>query len=346
MIDRVKNPWRRKKGVIVFDIETAPLTGWNESDKRKARFRCGVAFVYDRKCYLEFTKPKELVRLLKGAKSLVSYNGEGFDFLVLEKHGLRIRKFKDRWRPQSIESFDIMHTIQALRPHKHRGKKYPKLEEMMEQHYGTSKSRYSPEDMKHLLRHCREDVENTVKLYEEEVWEVPVLSRTSAKRCWEHCYDDDISGVVYDGESLTQINDFGIPIKRYLNAEATMLCPKCKAKKLPLRLVAQGRENRVECPRCGAVVTFSADNEIAGVQSKRAFKLSVCKNCGKRLESAGYNHYGYGAGMGYLSSGRTKCPACGNGCYEWENDDTPGFREHWIGSCCKCKRDISKWLSR
>jgi len=343
MIDKVKNPWRKRKGVVVFDIETDSLKGWEENHKRKARFRCGVAFVYDKNSFFEFTKPKKLVELLSCAKSLVSYNGEGFDFLVLEKYGLKIREYKDRWRPRNIESFDIMHTIQENRPRKNRGKKYLKLEEMMVQHYGIKKTQYDNENEKQLLHHCHEDVEYTVRLYEEKIWQVPIITRKSKKRRWEHYYDDDMSGVVWDGENWTDVNDFGMPIESKISAEATMLCPRCKGERLSLRRVARKKDSDVICPKCGTVITFSPANEIVSVLSKKEYESSVCKNCGRRIEKSGYSHYGYGAGYGYLSSGRSICPACGKGCFEWSDDDTPGFREHWKGSCCKCKRDIEKW---
>jgi hypothetical protein len=342
-VDEVRNPWRRRKGVVVFDIETDMLERWYEHDKREAKFRCGVAFVYDKNSFYEFTKPKKFVEILKRAKALVSYNGEGFDFLVLEKYGLRIRKYKDRWRPEKIDSFDIMHTLQENRPRKNRGKKYPKLEELMTQHYGIIKTRYDHEKQAQLLRHCREDVEYTVKLYEEGIWQVPIKTRESRKRCWEHYYDDDISGVVWDGETWTDVNDFGMPIKSNIGAESARLCPGCKAKRLSLRRVAQGKESEVVCPQCGTVMIFSPANEIVSIQSQKEYGLSVCKKCGKRIEAGGYAHYGYGAGSGYLRSGRSICPVCDKGCYEWGDDETPGFRDHWKGKCCRCKRDIGEW---
>jgi hypothetical protein len=343
MIDEVRNPWRKRNGVVVFDVETDWSADWSTRGKLERTFKCGVAYVYNKKKYLEFSEPEKLVQLLKRAKTLVSFNGEGFDFLVLKKHGLKIRKYRNRWKPQRIESLDIMHGIAEYRPRRNRGKKYPSLEEMMFQHYGVKKSEYNPDNLREIRKHCCEDVEYTKRLYEESTWQVPIKKRSILKRRWEHYYDDDMSGGVWDGENWTYIRDFGMPIKSHISAESTMLCPGCKAKRLSLRRVAQGKDSEVVCPQCGTVITFSPANEIISIQSKKEYESSVCKNCGKRIEASGYTHFGYGADYGYLRSGRSICPACGKGCFEWSDDETPGFREHWKGSCCKCNRDIGKW---
>ena len=73
---------------------------------------------------------------------------------------------------------------------------------------------------------------------------------------------------------------------------------------------------------------------------------NVCPNCNGRLENSGYEHYGYGAGHGFLTRGKSICPVCNKGCYAWEDDDTPGFREHWKGKCCFCKKDIDEWYMK
>ncbi len=345
-VDEVINPWQKRKGVVVFDLETDWSDDWSTRGKLDRTFKCGVAYVYDKKKYLVFREPEKFVQLLKRARTLVSFHGEGFDFLVLNKYGLNIRKYRNRWKPQKIESLDIMFGIAEYRPRRNRGKKYPSLEEMMFQHYGVKKSKYNPDNLRDVRKHCREDVEYTKRLYEESTWQVPIIKRSTRKRRWEHYYDDDMSGAVWDGENWTDVNDFGMPIESSISAEATLLCPGCKRKKLPLRRVAQKKESEVVCPKCGTVITFSPANEIACVQSKREYDSSICKNCGRRIKEGGYSHFGYGAGYGYLRSGRSICPACGKGCFEWSDDETPGFRDHWKGACCKCKRHIEKWKPR
>jgi hypothetical protein len=102
------------------------------------------------------------------------------------------------------------------------------------------------------------------------------------------------------------------------------------------------RTDKVECDKCGAVITFSPANDILPMKSEE-YKSSICPNCRGMIEGSGCPHYGCEAGHGYLSSGRSICPACGMGCYEWEDDDTPGFRDHWKGKCCKCNKNIDDW---
>lgn len=182
IIEKVENPWRnfanwrKRKGIIVFDIETNWAKKWTEEERRNATFKCGVAYIYDEDRFYEFTDPIEFIKLLRTAKVLVSYNGEGFDFLVLKKYGLEVRKYvvkeKDRWKPENSISRDIMYTIYD----KNREKKYVSLERLMIQHYGIKKAKYNPNDMEQLLKHCREDVEYTKKLYEEKIWQVPRIA--------------------------------------------------------------------------------------------------------------------------------------------------------------------------
>jgi hypothetical protein len=307
-IDKVQNPWRVKKDIVVLDIETDWLYDWSEQGKRDSNFRCGVVFSYNDKKYHKFKVAKKLVKFLKKYKAIVSYNGEGFDFLVLEQHGLKIKKYKNRWKPLRIKSLDIMHTIQERRPKKHHNKKYPSLEEMMLQHYGVNKIEYNPKDLKEVMKHCRKDVEYTKKLYEEKSWDVPVIERSSKKRIWDNYYDDDDSGVVWDGENWTYVADFARPVGS------------------------------------GGVIKFAPGTpKIISAKSKKEVAKNVCPNCGKRLDASEYEHYGYGAGHGFISEGRSICPICGKGCYDWEDDDTLGFRHSWRGSCCFCGKDIDKW---
>lgn len=343
MIDKVKNPWSLRKGVIVFDIETNWVDDWSEPGKRNSVFKCGVAFSYDDNKFHKFKNPTRFVRFLNNAKALVSYNGEGFDFLVLEKYGLKLRKHENRWKPQDIKSFDVMHAISERRPQKHRNKKYPSLDEIIFQHYGSNKTKYDANDLKQVIKHCFEDVKYTKMLYEEKIWKVPVIERTSKKRRWDNYYDDDVSGVVWDGENWTYIAEFGMPIVT-ISASDTVLCPMCKENKLSLYEVARMRTDKVRCSKCNAIVTFRGPTkEILNIQTEEDFNSSICPNCGKRLEKSGYSHHGWGAGSGDFSSGRSICPICGKGCYEWEDEATPGFREHWKGQCCKCRKNIDKW---
>src|SRR3989338_3151742 len=99
-LDTVKNPWNRRKSVAVFDIETKYLDSWKDCDKKAAQFICGVIYSYGGGSYHKFTNPTEFVKALTPFSYLVSYNGEGFDFLVLEKYGLKIAPYGNRYKPR------------------------------------------------------------------------------------------------------------------------------------------------------------------------------------------------------------------------------------------------------
>ena len=110
-----------------------------------------------------FKKPTDFVSEIKKHKHIVSYNGEGFDFFVLEKYGLELvkkshkKKSKipekdlignDRLRlnqgrkgcrkPIGFDSYDVLSAIVALIPYGS-NKKWPSLEEMMQSHYNCKK---------------------------------------------------------------------------------------------------------------------------------------------------------------------------------------------------------------
>jgi uncharacterized protein YprB with RNaseH-like and TPR domain len=94
MIEEVGNPWRNRKDVMIIDIETNFDEDWSEHGKRNRIFRCGVAYSYNDEKYYSIKDPKEFVSLVSKSKILVTYNGEGFDFLVLEKYGFKIKKYE------------------------------------------------------------------------------------------------------------------------------------------------------------------------------------------------------------------------------------------------------------
>jgi hypothetical protein len=52
-----------------------------------------------------------------------------------------------------------------------------------------------------------------------------------------------------------------------------------------------------------------------------------CPNCGKEL---------FKERSELVEKERSLCPECHSGCFESENDDTPGFRDSWATKCCKC----------
>jgi hypothetical protein len=71
--------------------------------------------------------------------------------------------------------------------------------------------------------------------------------------------------------------------------------------------------------------------------------MKNCPNCGKEIYS---DHYNQNDDLGgdddnlnpiEISWGRYICQ-CGEGCYEWEDDNTIGCKEQSKGKCCKCKK--------
>jgi hypothetical protein len=342
IFDYVENPWKERDDVVIFDIETDFVLDWSLEAKKSLDFRCGVAFSYKDEKYHKFTDPKKFVGLLKKAKALVTYNGEGFDFIVLEKYGLKIKETIDkRFLPEGICSFDIMHKIQELRPKGSFEKKFPSLDEMINSHYGKHKTKYDANVKEEVLKHCLEDVEFTKRLYEEEMWIIPVKEKPQ-RRIWETDYDSDLYGEVDYGEGTTRIVDFGMPIavteEDYIfGGPDTIPCPLCGQGTLCLYAVLKAREDSLTCSECKGITKFIAGTRsIQYSMTKEELESKVCPNCKQSLISSGYDHHGYGAGTGYISSGRSICKKCGKGCYEWEDDDTPGFRDHWKGKCCFC----------
>ncbi|MBP2030265.1 hypothetical protein J2755_001199 [Methanohalophilus levihalophilus] len=201
--DFVSNPWGAREGVAIIDVETDFGDIRSMKSKRERKFRCGVIYSYDQKNMQVFKKPTDFVSEIKKHKHIVSYNGEGFDFFVLEKYGLELvkkshkKKLKipekellensllrlnlDRKgcrKPVDFDSYDLLSAIVALRPYGN-NKKWPSLEEMMQTHYNCKKENINLKraTLKQLIKHCIEDVEYLKRLYEEKTWIVPVIPR-------------------------------------------------------------------------------------------------------------------------------------------------------------------------
>ncbi|MGC8979164.1 MAG: hypothetical protein ACP5K4_07525, partial [Caldisericum sp.] len=167
-------------GVMVIDIETELVKSWNEESIRKCEFKCGVAYSYDDKKFHKFQDAKKFVKFISKAKALVTYNGERFDFLALEKYGFKIVRYFNRWKPKGIISFDIMYAIIENRTHK--GAKYPSLDDLIYHSYGLNKKEYNHNVPEELMNHCLEDVKFTKEMYEKEVWEVPVIEKQKYRK--------------------------------------------------------------------------------------------------------------------------------------------------------------------
>jgi len=195
-IQEIKNPWEFRKGVMVYDIETNRDGGMSEEAKKEKIVLCAVVYSYSEDEYYTFTDGNKLVEKLKEAEYLVTYNGEGFDHIVLKKHGLKIRKITQmkRWITIGIKSLDIMGEAQKRRPPNHQGehgKKYPSLDEMAKSTLNESKGEADHKDIKKLLQYCKKDVEITKRLFESPIWKFPILEKTRFRK-YDNLYDDDI----------------------------------------------------------------------------------------------------------------------------------------------------------
>jgi hypothetical protein len=223
---------------------------------------------------------------------------------------------------------------------------------MMEEHYQVKKDQYNPNKIEEVMDHCIQDVEYTKKLYEERNWKVPILERRNTKQRWKNRYDDDISGVIWDGEQWTYLSDFGNP-KYMVSARdffddklpKTIICPLCDKEEISLYPIYKMDTDEITCKKCGGLIVFQpGSNLIFTTYTKKELHEKVCPNCTKQLLEKGYDHYGYGAGHGEIIEGRSICPACKGGCYDWEDDNTPGFRDHYKGNCCSCGIDVGQFL--
>lgn len=201
--DFVTNPWNTREGMAIIDIETDFGDIRSMRSKSERKFRCGVIYSYDSKKIQVFKKPMDFVNEMKKHKHIVSYNGEGFDFFVLEKYGIELVKKSHKKSPKipekdliknnllklkrdrkgcrkliGFESYDVLSAIIALRPNGD-NKKWPSLEEMMLSQYNCQKEKINLKraTLKQLIKHCIEDVEYLKQLYEEKTWIVPIIPR-------------------------------------------------------------------------------------------------------------------------------------------------------------------------
>lgn len=156
------NPIRR----VVFDIETKPFSeafrnADNDRERRKLAPKMRVACAYDeyndRYTYYTEENASKLIALLENSDEVISFNGLGFDVLVLQKYyglkgkvpikGLHI----DLYQEFKVHGWGISLDKAArlnLNEKKHTaGREMEKL------------------DLKELKVACRSDVEQTYKLY-------------------------------------------------------------------------------------------------------------------------------------------------------------------------------------
>lgn len=110
---------------------------------------------------------KELSALFAKHKTLVTFNGKGFDLPVLVKTGVKqkldlpykdLRVYSKKW--QAEQHIDLMEFISN-------GADWKSLDEYLQIYLGVKKTPidFATATQEELEKHCTEDVENTYKLY-------------------------------------------------------------------------------------------------------------------------------------------------------------------------------------
>jgi hypothetical protein len=67
-----------------------------------------------------------------------------------------------------------------------------------------------------------------------------------------------------------------------------------------------------------------------------ASAVPLCPNCKKTLECEQEVRYGFHEHVIGKEVGRSLCPLCKAGCYEWMEDERPGLGLNEVRACCKC----------
>lgn len=159
--------WTKKsKGVIVLDIETNPFTcGWIAPESGKTYMdypldiRVAVVYSYDDDTYHTFgpEQQNEFFEMVNAAKRVVSFNGEGFDFLVMQALG---------FMGEISDSVDLCHRIKEYTGSNH----FTSLDSIAKEHFGRRKQTKGRDmvnlDYEKLAEACRVDVEITKQIYE------------------------------------------------------------------------------------------------------------------------------------------------------------------------------------
>jgi hypothetical protein len=157
-----------EKGVIVLDIET----DWGDvsciETRKDLEFKCGIIYDYSDNEYHIYRDPKKLVEHVENSMVVVTYNGELFDFVVLEKYGLKTKQRKEGYKLFKKKSIDL------FQPIKNGLSKWNSLDELMYLNFGVRKEKYDPNNLDQLIEHCKMDVKYTKELYELNSWKVPI----------------------------------------------------------------------------------------------------------------------------------------------------------------------------
>jgi len=164
---------------MVYDIETELIT---EQPKESLKVICGVVFDIDKNKFFQFKNADRMCKYLNKASCLIGYNNQYFDDRVLMKHGLN----------KKIERIDLFQHCKKNCGSKRI--KWPRLEELMKSNFDVMKTKYNRENLKELIKHCKEDVEYTFKLFQllkDEGFKMPENTKITQRYFGEDTYLDE-----------------------------------------------------------------------------------------------------------------------------------------------------------
>ncbi len=395
--------------ILVVDIETKgpEIKGKLRKNIPKHEITVGVICEYGSDEYHDYwlNTVEDLVLELNNADILISHNGEGFDFKVLEKYGLDL----DR-----IVSFDLFRILRDITTDEEGGGCWWNLNDLStlnlgEQKYATGKELLNETDPKQLVNACKSDVKQLQRLvvkfdkndliYSPEEYFKLYPERRNWNRkprfvegypFWKGVWSE--AGFVDDGETITAIADFGRPLfdnygkkaivfiegeqneeglSLSVNEDNNLVLARVEYVVASNQIIPEYRnitdfvyidtsnmsseqtlcQKQIEAVseqishlkyshHCNTIIrtdeTFDLfKSEMTEALNIPVYRISkVCENCKEIVELKHTHHHGWGAGMGTTTTGRIQCE-CG-GCKSYEKEDTPGFRDRFVGKCCKC----------
>ena len=398
-----------KKKIVVVDIETKgpEIKGKLRKNIPKHEITVGVICEFGSEDFHDYwlNSVEHLVTELNDADVLISHNGEGFDFKVLEKYGLNL---------DGIVSFDLFRILRDKTTDEEGGGCWWNLNDLStlnlgEKKYATGKELLNETDPKQLVNACISDVNQLQRLvgkfiegdlaYSQDEYFNLYPERRNWNRkprfvedypIWQGAWSE--AGFVDDGENKTAIADFGRPLfdnygKRavvFIEGEQTengasliveedtnLVLARVEYVVASDHIIPDYRkitdflyidianlsnektifQDQIEAVSnqishlkyshsCSTIIrtdeTFDLfKSEMTEMLDMSVYRISrICENCKEVVELTNTSHHGWGAGMGTTISGRIHCE-CG-GCKIYEKEDTPGFRDRFVGKCCKC----------
>jgi hypothetical protein len=410
-VECMKKISRLPKGdgrILVVDIETKgpDIKGRLRKNIPKHEITVGVISEYGSDQFDDYwlNTVDELVSELNDADVLVSHNGEGFDFLVLEKYGLDLKQ---------IVSYDLFRILRDKTSDDEGGGCWWGLNDLSvlnlgEKKYATGKELLDETDPNQLVNACISDVNQLCRLVEllnvgklkysqNEYFKLYPNRRNWNKKArfyedypfWKGDWSE--SGFVDDGETRTAVADFGRPLFDNFGKRASVVIEGSQTENetslildhdnyvlarveyqvatehiiadytnltdfvyIDISKIADDKRvmekqihaiaeqiSHLKCSHSTSI-SIAQDDIFEFFRSEMTDDLQIpvyeiakiCENCDEVIELTTTHHHGWGAGMGSTTIGRIKCE-CG-GCKSYEREDTPGFRDRFVGKCCTC----------